>query len=180
MIGNAELALEHANLSFEKATENNSQFVILSAQTCQANAFKALGETNKALEIFKSNLRSAQAQNLPVHEKENQLEIDFLTQNLDSAAKCLEWFESNGHVIEAAKARRYFPELNAPESTSTESTQTRAASTTPATNTLSPVPTNPRVETLISLAEELSESASYTSAKATPELAVPLGVTRTV
>ena len=136
MIGNAELALEHANLALEKATENNSQFVILSAQTCQANAFKALGETSKALEIFKSNVLSAQAQNLPVHEKENQLEIDFLTKNLEGAAKCLEWFESNGHVIEAAKARRYFPELNGTASTSDDSTQARAASTTLTTNTM--------------------------------------------
>jgi hypothetical protein len=126
MIGNAKLALENANLAFEKATQNNSQFVILTAQICQANAFKALGETTRALEIFKQNVVFAQAQNLPVHEKENQLEIDFLTQNLEGAAECLHWFESNGHVIEAAKARRYFPEL----------IQTQPTITTPAADTL--------------------------------------------
>ena len=115
LIGNAKQALEQANLAFEKAIQHNSIFLITMAQICQANALKALGESNQALELYKKIVTSAQTQGLKVHAQENQLEIEFLTNNLQAARKLLEWFESNGHPLEATKARQYFSALNPSE-----------------------------------------------------------------
>ena len=50
----------------------------------------------------------------------------------------------------------------------------------PAVSTFAPVPVNPRVDRLASRAGAVVLSVSYTSASTMPDVAVPLGVIRTV
>jgi tetratricopeptide (TPR) repeat protein len=117
--GNAARALELADEALEQARQHQRHFQTMSAQRCRAAALERLGDTSTALETWRESVRLARALNLPLHEQENQLEVDHLTGDADGARERLAWFEANDHPLEASKARRYFPILDAEQTTAT-------------------------------------------------------------
>jgi tetratricopeptide (TPR) repeat protein len=111
-IGNPKRALELADETLELARQHGRHFQAMSAVRCRAAALERLGDTSAAITAWREAVTLAQSLNLPLHAQENQLEVDHLTHDLDGARERLAWFEVQGHPLEAATARRYFPELD--------------------------------------------------------------------
>lgn len=124
-VGNAPKALDLADAALALARQHERAFQAVSALRCRAAALGALSDPG-ALEAWRAAMIAAQDLNLAQIAEECRLEMHCLTGDLDGARASLTWFEANHHPLEAATARRYFPQLDA------QTPQTAAPSRDPA------------------------------------------------
>ncbi len=112
LVGNAARALELADDALGLARFHGRDFQTMSALRCRANALSSF-DKSASIQAWQEAILLADSLNSPVHAQENRLEVDYLNLDLNGARVRLAWFEAGGHTLEANKARRYFPELNA-------------------------------------------------------------------
>jgi tetratricopeptide (TPR) repeat protein len=121
--GNAKKGLALAEEELEIARRIAQPEAIFSAQHARGMALFALGQADEALEAFREAEELAIKMGLSLEHHKIGLEIDRLTNNLNSARERMAWFEERGLMNGVNIALRYFPELNtSPSSSKLETT----------------------------------------------------------
>ena len=86
---------------------------LTSAYVERALALEGLGKPDEALELLHQIAAIIPKTESQKTNHEVGLEIDRMTNNLESAKERLAWFSTNGLIDKARRVRRYFPELEA-------------------------------------------------------------------
>jgi tetratricopeptide (TPR) repeat protein len=104
-------ALAYANEALELATDLNILEAIVNSHYARGLALLALRQKDEAKEAFTLACQLAEEHGLVLEANKYGLELDRLTNDLESARKRVRWFEERGLLNSVNIAKRYFPVL---------------------------------------------------------------------
>jgi tetratricopeptide (TPR) repeat protein len=121
--GNPQLGLDYAEQSLSLAKQIDFSEASMNAHLARASALYELGRKAEALRDLQAAESICLETGLILELQKTLLEIDRLNNDLNGAKQRLAWFESNGFVMAANMARKYFPDLELVKTTVTFESQ---------------------------------------------------------
>jgi tetratricopeptide (TPR) repeat protein len=122
--GNPSLGLEYAEQSLMFSKQIGFSESIMSAHLVRASVLHELGRKPEALKDLQAAQSICLQTGLVLELQKTLLEIDRVNNDPLGARQRLEWFESNGFVMAANTARKYFPDLELKTTTILETQET--------------------------------------------------------
>jgi tetratricopeptide (TPR) repeat protein len=110
-IGDFTLSQSYADEALKEAEEAGLMELTINARTARALALEKLTNKHDALGLLQSNLQTATKHGSVVEGNKIGLELDRLTNDVESARKRMHWFQERGLMNGVNIAKRYFPEL---------------------------------------------------------------------
>jgi tetratricopeptide (TPR) repeat protein len=109
--GNPQLGLEYAEQSLLLSKQIDFSEATMNAHLVRASALHEFGRKPEALKDLQAAQSICLKTGLVLELQKTLLEIDRVNNDPLGARQRLEWFESNGFVMAANTARKYFPDL---------------------------------------------------------------------